>query len=79
MHQHSERGTRPDRSTVTGWLATLLCGALAFLNAATAREDVYRVVFVVVGVVLVMCCVVAMLRWRRRARADGTGAPRPPA
>lgn len=68
---------RPGGVRVTGWVATLLCGALAFLNAALATEGGFVVFFVVCGTVLVGGCIGMIARWYRAGQVVGedTGPP----
>jgi hypothetical protein len=59
------RTTRPSGVVITGWVAVLFCGALAFLNATIATEVGFRVFFLVLGAILVVGGICLIARWYR--------------
>jgi uncharacterized membrane protein HdeD (DUF308 family) len=59
------RTKRPSGAVITGWVAVLFCGALAFLNATIAAEVGFRVFFLALGTILVVSGICLIARWYR--------------
>lgn len=79
MDQSPTAETRPSGARVAGWIATLFCAGLAFLNAALATEPSFRVFFIACGLALVVGVVSMVVRWYRNASSSHGTPPDPPA
>ncbi|MFD7872314.1 hypothetical protein ACFV3I_17660 [Microbacterium sp. NPDC059771] len=76
MDQSPTTKAQPSGARITGWIATLFCAGLAFLNAALATEIAFRIFFVACGVVLVVGVISMVIRWYRGGgRDDQDGHP----
>lgn len=75
----SRGATRPSGARIAGWVATLFCAFLAFINAGLASEIGFRVFFLACGSLLVLGVISMVSRWFREARAGDRMSPHPPA
>lgn len=73
MEKRDGQARRPNGGQLVGWVAIVLCGLLAFINAATVASSAeVRVLLVVTGAVLIGIFFVLLGRWFRSERRSSS-------